>query len=580
MTSETRCADHPKAQPGGAPAAPTGGGGILSVFMRRKRPAAAAPIQPATPRNAAGRIGVLVVHGIGEQTRFEQLETVASNFFLALEWAGRSPRLDVIHGAETPRHSPEHSWNETPIVIRWRGGEGELREARFHEVHWADLDTEDSFTNWFAFVIWALGMPAVRIYAASQKGLMSMPAMESPPRAPGEAERWWVRIELCGVSLLFFLMLISLDLVYFLARRLSFQARWLAGLRAVLYDYLGDIKLYQDRFRRHDACIEALGQKSRIAIRRRMVQGLVKMAMEVESGRLDGYYVVAHSLGTVVAFNGLMVPEELLPNFLSLEEWRSLPARFKKVGAAGHDCCDPPRPPWLVPTDAIDRDALFSGLKGFMTLGSPLDKFAALWPAIVPVNKEPIAREIPWVNVADAQDIVAGTLEAFSPAESDLVAGAFRLQNCPWGDQRSLFTAHTSYWSARADSRERVIDRLIGWIEQGRFIAPKDAMNPDLAALVFRVTLPALGLFSLWIVGSLLWMLGPGSDDVGRLFDDLTGGDVGAVFSGLCGVLVSGEYWGSVLTNGLGTLLIGTAVVGVVSAYNWFKERRTYSPPG
>lgn len=58
---------------------------------------------------------------------------------------------------------------------------------------------------------------------------------------------------------------------------------------------------------------------------------------------------------------------------------------------------------------------------------SPLDKFAALRPAMVPLNSgEPIAREISWINAADVQDLVAGPLEGFWSSLEQPLSSFFR----------------------------------------------------------------------------------------------------------------------------------------------------------
>ncbi len=548
----------------------------LSSLLRRTGAAPKARAVERGPQPKTGRrVGILVVHGIGEQTRFEQLEAVASNCYLALEFAGKNPRLDVLHGDQVPLHSPRHSWRETPIVLHWTAGDGEPMEAWFREVHWADLDLPDSIGNWFRFVLWAVGMPGIRLYTKSRQGLASMPGMTPPTHALNRKQQLRVRSQLLLLSLQFFLMLISLDLLHFLLERLSMRWGPLETARQVLYAYLGDIKLYQDRNRRFDM-VEVLGRKSRVVIRQRMVRGLVRMASEVDAGRLDGYYVVAHSLGTVVAWNGLMVPEALLANYLSREEWRALPSRLKKTGAAtAHDCCEPARPPWLEPTDAVDRRALLSGLRGFLTLGSPLDKFAALWPAIVPVNEEPLVQEVPWVNVHDAQDIVAGSIDSYSASPEEPVAHSFRLQNISWGDQKTLLTAHTSYWRASPRNRKRTIDRLIGWIETGSFEAPANTISPALAKMIYADTLMIMGLLPVALVGTLIWTLGcvGDADLVAQGLSMLPGGDPGGACPIDGGILrPPGSYWNALLRYAFWILGIGVLAVGVMSAVNRLRE--------
>ena len=72
------------------------------------------------------------------------------------------------------------------------------------------------------------------------------------------------------------------------------------------------------------------------------------------------------------------------------------------------------------------RAKVFSCLRGLLTYGSPLDKFAAIWPARVPNNRgEPVfSKDTEWINIYDSTDPVAGNLDAFGqwPAEPGQLA--------------------------------------------------------------------------------------------------------------------------------------------------------------
>ena len=72
-------------------------------------------------------------------------------------------------------------------------------------------------------------------------------------------------------------------------------------------------------------------------------------------------------------------------------------------------------PAWLEPDACIKREALLERLAGLVTYGSPLDKFAMLWPAVIPNirDQQALARGT-WLNFYDTTDPVAGHLDAFS----------------------------------------------------------------------------------------------------------------------------------------------------------------------
>jgi hypothetical protein len=483
-------------------------------------------MQPDIPRK---RIGILVIHGVGEQTRFEYLEAIAGNLFKALSQdPARKPQIQIRRGAQSQLHAPTESWRNAPAIVSWWSQDQQRGiDAHFHEVTWADLDLPSTLTNWLRLVGWGLAMPGIKL-VDSTKTFQARQQHVCLPILLSVRERLFVRLQLFGVSLLFFLMLISINMFSWVLRRLSITFAPIEHASGTIYDYLGDVKLYQDWAIRDDG-LEALGEKSRASIQRRAARALAAMAGEVQHQRLDEYYVFAHSLGTVIAFNALMELGITLPNHFSEEEWTALPVALKTQ--AGYDAPDPQkprRPYWLGKRDAIDRTALFAGLKGLLTMGSPLNKFAAMWPAIVPVNREALAHPVPWVNVADRQDIVAGNHISFFRScdgrAPDDIAG-LRLRNVSWADRLSVFTAHTSYWKAdftpsnplgRVKGRltgqhpQRLMNRLIPWLETGdgeRFEPPNDRVPGWLAMCLYGAWLALIGLALSFIPAFLLrWM--------------------------------------------------------------------------
>jgi len=461
------------------------------------------------------RIGVIVVHGVGEQKRFEHLEAIACNLFRALRYdkiRKHTVSIQLRRGDQVPHLSREESWFEAPAIVKWKDKSGEDIEVRFREVHWADLDLPMTGWRWLKLVGWSLGVSGVRLFDEATVGKPDVHGM-CPPKGLSFVARVWVRAELFAVSLLFFFILITLDLIHWATTKLSISIPGIGGVRGLIYNYLGDVKLYQDWFVRNDDHLETIGEKSRVAIRRRMVRVLAQTAIDVsrkeqDPNKLDGYYILAHSLGTVVAFNGLMETALALPNYLTEDEWKRLPDSLKQQAEKDAPTLQMPRrPPWLSKRDAADRAVWFAGLKGVLTMGSPLDKFAALWPAIVPVNGEPIPDNVPWINIADAQDIVAGPIDLFPKCGDAPGVGGLQLKNKEkkkqiWGDQLCLFTAHTSYWKAKK-GKERLINRLIPWLEDGKFEMPEHFIAPALGKVIFAGSLFGLGIFLLWFVAFL-----------------------------------------------------------------------------
>ena len=113
------------------------------------------------------RIGILVVHGVGEQACFDFLEDVATNLYLALsKEPGQKPHVQISRGDQVPVHSPTESWREASAIVSWWSPVSQRwLEAHFREVHWADLDMPATFRNWLDLVGWALGMSGVRLFS-------------------------------------------------------------------------------------------------------------------------------------------------------------------------------------------------------------------------------------------------------------------------------------------------------------------------------------------------------------------------------------------------------------------------------
>ncbi len=290
-------------------------------------------------------------------------------------------------------------------------------------------------------------------------------------------QRFKVRAQLFGVALFFLMVLGTIDALYGLIKYASSRWGWLQRLkwlpldkikqrlaqaRALLYNYLGDIKLYQDPTPKDSA-----GQElPRVAIQRRMAEGLKIMAGDA---RIEGYFIVAHSLGSVVAFNGLMEIE--------------------------------------------DRERLLAKCQGLVTFGSPLNKVAAIWPGLVPINNATLPHPIPWINVADVQDIVAGKttmypLDATGEDVGGLAAGLPGGQrDFEWGDQWSFLSAHKCYWEARLEGKSRVIDRLIPWLEGREFTPPEHNISPAIGKWVFAASLVGASAILMGFFSSVVWLL-------------------------------------------------------------------------
>jgi hypothetical protein len=211
----------------------------------------------------------------------------------------------------------------------------------------------------------------------------------------------------------------------------------------ILAQFIGDVKLFQQEKRIGKGPLHDFGSRSgaplkermkglppRVTLRRRMVRGLVEMALNP----YDQWYILAHSQGTVLAFNSIMETAQSLPNYLTEELWyrgidKLLIRKANNYEALTRDekkKMEPFFPSWRDKEYILDRKELFKNLRGLLTYGSPLSKFAALWPKIVPLNKDECVfhEDFQWLNVYDPTDPVAGETQPFQSNQSSSKVGS------------------------------------------------------------------------------------------------------------------------------------------------------------
>ncbi len=174
---------------------------------------------------------------------------------------------------------------------------------------------------------------------------------------------------------------------------------------------------------------------------------MIRTIADVACRDYDRWYILAHSQGAVVAFNGLMEPAFGWPGYLDAKRWRSLCAK-KMAGGAATTMPDakgmmPPRPAWVSHHDIVYRTRVFARFRGLLTYGSPLEKFAAIWPATVAVCREPAFQEgTRWINVYDPLDLVSGMMKSW-PTHDHACSPPF--ENIGYAAGPWLLAGHTAY---------------------------------------------------------------------------------------------------------------------------------------
>ena len=417
---------------------------------------------------ATERIGVLFVHGIGEQKRFEHLEAEARQ--LAIAFGNRDDVIDVgihVRRVEHAAYGAEHpTWNGeegAPITLHVARRAAPALRVEIREVWWADLDDPPSIRGHLRFWFWVFSMWAIRPFRFEDLGDGYRAAfgewmrscVPDGYRIPARA-RW----RLYGVGSVFALalgLLLTVRLLPPVIRRLCPPAEMLAS-------YLGDVRLYQAPKRDGKGAIDDLGLAPRFSIRRRMVQGLVRMAV---SG-YDRWYVMAHSLGTVVAYNGLMDPGPRMPSYLTPELVRAcrendLTTPLNAADLAKVGTLHPLRHPDVDDDLGIDRGRLFAKFSGLLTYGSPLEIFADLWPATVSISEDRGAFGASvssrWINIVDSTDPVARPIRTF-PGLRD--GETKDVENVFYKAPSVHLGSHVNYFARPGEGR--LVDRVAEWL--------------------------------------------------------------------------------------------------------------------
>jgi hypothetical protein len=402
-------------------------------------------------------VGIILVHGIGEQRRFEHLDGQTRLLLDALRIhpGVEEVSVDIGNPSASTFLAEQDSWNPGPepavnILVRWRPDTGAIRETRFavHEVWWADVNESYSIAKQVRFWLWGLA-----IWAHPGKPGSSRPIARRhwlPAARRGSA--LYDRIRLFLSSAFFALLGLSLGPIGFVVKRL-FHMKTPDVLRVVT-NYLSAVKLYVQRRRfgpglwwAREEFLDSMGEPPRVSIRRRMVRALA----DVACARYERWYVLAHSQGTVVAFNGLMADSYEWPGYLDEPRWKALVA----AGLAGPAAraAIPPAPPLQPPPPGwarggiVYRRRVFQRFRGFLSYGSPLEKFAAIWTDLVRISREAVFCGAPaWINLYDPIDPVSGRLEAYAGHPPECCPPPRNLGYCAsWW----LLLAHLKYLTGR-----------------------------------------------------------------------------------------------------------------------------------
>jgi hypothetical protein len=456
------------------------------------------------------RVGVILVHGIGEQGRFEHLEGETRKIVDAIiaKYEASQLRRHVTPTLSTASGDAflgdQKSWTsgaEAPIHLLAELN-SKVVDIAFHEVWWADINETFSLGKQLRFWLWGLSLAGI---ATHNTPFLPGAVHTRPPRRAGTLT-FLNRLRMAYVSILFGLSAFSIALVNVILKRLNFGALFST---AVIVNYLSAVKLYSQDRRAGGGPMEGPDEPPRAAIRRRMVRAMV----DVATAAYDRWYILAHSQGTIVAWNGLMETEQTLPNYLDRECWDALagnPLRGTSAMPFNANAMMPGRPVWLGNNEIVVRDRLFEKFRGVLTYGSPLERFCALWSAMVPINRQedPFRNDAEWVNVYDPTDPVGTWIENFDPdPHPPARPGHTKLKphNFPCRSSPILLLSHICYLTTSrlsslrvvTDSDNLLVNLVADWLVRGNRLADAIQTAPKGMAS-FWMPLAAGGAMPYW----------------------------------------------------------------------------------
>jgi len=294
----------------------------------------------------------------------------------------------------------------------------------------------------------------------------------TPPEGHATLRALWIRARLFGVAFVAVLLASSVGIVFFLAERLL-KIKTPRFLQTFV-NYIAGVKLYNQQVRMGGGLpaaeqdfLDTLGEPPRVSVRRRMIRVL----MLVAGASYDRWYVLAHSLGSVVAFNGLMEIAYKWPGYFERLTWEGARTAHPPLAgparpdwpAPGRDPA-PARPVWVAEDEVAYRSRIFHNLRGVLTFGSPLEKFAALWPFRVALALEPAFRDgTEWINVYDPMDPVSGVLRSFDRGGAHCCPAP---RNVGYATGPVLLLSHLQYLSAQR-ARRTLADGVGEWLLSG-----------------------------------------------------------------------------------------------------------------
>lgn len=235
------------------------------------------------PRQAKEeRIGLLFVHGIGEQKPWEHLRNSV------LELAELFRQSDHVSGVNINDNTAawsvrtgEPAFDRAPLSMDVRTADGGALRYECYEVWWADLGGRSGLLNTIKFWLWGLGQWCAPIYRDLDASRLALPPPEKrgplsrlPNSVVGRPLEIWVRLQLFMAAITAAFVVCT----WSLAKRVFAAVLGKSPSPTLIVQYVGDVRTFTERAVPGDSALTDPGFPRRVGIRRRMVCEMVALA--------------------------------------------------------------------------------------------------------------------------------------------------------------------------------------------------------------------------------------------------------------------------------------------------------------
>lgn len=395
---------------------------------------------------ARRRVGILCVHGIGDQERSQHVDIVARQFFRHLNqiYGRGNVFVDAQPGLETHSVNPDVSFG-----VRTNG---ETIIFDLVEVWWRDLGERPGFKRLIRFWWWALTIWTTTGFGARPGSGRVLPGHQNASPIRDFSIGFIERFRLFFQSVSFFVLLLPAQLVISILSMVPFVRR--INFFQSVYAYMSSVKIYQQQESdtKQDVLDEVLSR--RVRIQKRLANKFLDMA----ESDFDAWFVLAHSLGSVISFKTLMFDGAAFARSMSSVRWSHLDPRWKiKSAIPSEGFVDkPPLPWWLAPNDELNLEQLYDRFGGIVTYGSPIETFSTLWPSIIEINGSRSMRAS-WINLYDRRDFISSPINSMSALSDSLP-----ITNIETRSHWLIAKSHTNYLNSKGRSAETIQD-VIRW---------------------------------------------------------------------------------------------------------------------